>query len=63
MNHLTTMPFKYDDPNQERQVKLWGNAWNKLTPKQKELVSEILGNLKQRGVETWWYDPLSKIGG
>jgi hypothetical protein len=53
MNNLTAMPFKYDDTNQERQVKLWGNAWNKLTPKQKELVSEILGNLKQRSVEAW----------
>jgi hypothetical protein len=53
MNNLTRMPFTYNDTNQERQVRLWGNGWNKLTPKQKELVSEILGNLKQRSLEAW----------
>jgi ABC-type transporter lipoprotein component MlaA len=51
MNNLTTMPFEFNDTIQQRQVKLWGNGWNKLTPKQQELVSEILRNLKQRGVE------------
>lgn len=50
MNKLTRMPFTYNDTNQE---KLWGNGWNKLTPKQKELVSEILRNLKQRSLEVW----------
>ena len=63
MNNLTTMPLKFDDTSQQRQVKLWGNAWNKLTPKQQELVSEILGNLKQRGSEAWQRDPLLEMCG
>ena len=54
MKNLTSMPFEYndDDTNKEKLVRLWGNSLNKLTPKQRQLVVEILSNLKLAVQET-----------
>lgn len=53
MKNLISMPFEFndDDTNKEKLVKLWGNSLNKLTPKQRQLVVEILSNLKMAGQE------------
>ncbi len=53
MDNLTTMLSKDDDNTQKRLEKLWGNGWNKLTPQQRQLVAEVLGNLKQLGAQAW----------
>lgn len=46
MKKLTSMPFEYDDDTNKTKLKeLWGDSLNKLTPKQRQLVVEILSNL------------------
>ncbi len=46
MANLKNMPCEdNDNPNQSNLEKLWGDGWNRLTPKQRQLVSEILGHL------------------
>lgn len=37
-----------DDINKERLVELWGNSLEKLTPKQRHFVAEILSHRKSR---------------
>ena len=32
------------ETSQEKQIELWGNSWQKLTPEQRELVDEILSD-------------------
>ena len=45
MESLITMPSIYnDDINKKLLVKIWGNSLEKLTPKQRQLVTEILSN-------------------
>ncbi len=52
MNNLTSMSFEYDDAaNQKKLENLWGNSLSKLTPKQRQLVVEILSNLSLTGSE------------
>ncbi|MBD1919864.1 hypothetical protein H6F77_01860 [Microcoleus sp. FACHB-831] len=53
MNNLTNMRSRDDDNTQIKLEKLWGNGWNKLTPEQRQMVAEILTNLKPRGLEAW----------
>ena len=47
------MSFEYDDDaaNQKKLENIWGNSLNKLTPKQRQLVVEILSNLSLTGSE------------
>ena len=45
MTYLTSLSSEYNDQtNQEKLVKLWGNSLKSLTPKQRQLVVEILSN-------------------
>lgn len=45
MNYLISLSNEYNDQtNQEKLVKLWGDSLKKLTPKQRQLVVEILSN-------------------
>lgn len=45
MESLLTMPSIYnDDINKKLLANLWGNSLEKLTPKQRQLVIEILSN-------------------
>lgn len=37
-----------DDTNKKRLVKLWGSSLEKLTPKQRHFVAEILSHQKSR---------------
>lgn len=53
MNNLTNMRSKDDDSTQRKLEKLWGNGWNKLTPEQRQIVAEVLSNLKQLGAQAW----------
>lgn len=47
MESLTTLPSIYnDDINKKLLVNLWGSSLEKLTPKQRQLVTEILSNQK-----------------
>lgn len=47
MENLTTMPSKYnDDTTKKVLVNLWGDSLEKLTPKQRQLVREILSDRK-----------------
>jgi isochorismate hydrolase len=54
MENLTSMPFEYDDTNEKALRELWGNSLEKLTPKQRQLVVEILScsELQTRMAET-----------
>lgn len=46
MNNLTRMPFEYDDDTNKTKLKrIWGDSLNKLTPKQRQLIVNILSNL------------------
>ncbi|MBW4641141.1 MAG: hypothetical protein KME05_23590 [Gloeocapsa sp. UFS-A4-WI-NPMV-4B04] len=46
MTNLTSIPREQnDDTNQKNLETLWGESWKKLTPKQRQLVGEILRNL------------------
>ncbi len=46
MNNLTSIPFEYDDDaNQKKLKQIWGDNLIKLTPKQRQLVVEILSPL------------------
>lgn len=48
MKDLTSTPSKYkDDTNQKKLEYLWGDSCKRLTPKQRQLVVEILSNLKK----------------
>ena len=52
MNSLTSLSSEYNDQNnQEKLVKLWGDSLKKLTPKQRQLVVEILSNSNLTHVE------------
>ena len=52
MNSLTSLSSEYNDKtNQEKLVKLWGNSLKSLTPKQRQLVVEILSNSTSTQVE------------
>lgn len=52
MTYLTSLSSEYNDQtNQEKLVKLWGNSLKKLTPKQRQLVVEILSNSTLTQVE------------
>lgn len=45
------MSFQNNDENNSNKItNLWGSSWQKLTPKQKQLVSETLGSLKLPGI-------------
>ncbi len=45
MENLITMPSVYnDDINKKLLTNIWGNSLEKLTPKQRQLVIEILSN-------------------
>lgn len=45
---VTSMHREYeDDTNQINLEWLWGSSWNKLTPKQRQMVSEILKSNKK----------------
>lgn len=47
MESLITMPSIYnDDINKKLLANLWGSSLEKLTPKQRQLVTEILSNQK-----------------
>ncbi len=47
IRNLTSLPFEYnDDVTNKKLVELWGNSLQKLTPKQRQLVGEILINKK-----------------
>jgi len=42
---MLNVPGLYDkDGNSKKLEDLWGDAWNKLTPRQRQLVSEILSS-------------------
>ena len=46
MTDLKNMPCEDNDNHKQNKLEeLWGNGWSKLTPKQRQLVSEILGHL------------------
>jgi hypothetical protein len=52
MTYLTSLSSEYNDQtNQEKLVKLWGNSLKSLTPKQRQLVVEILSNSSLTQVE------------
>lgn len=52
MNSLTSLSSEYNDQtNQEKLVKLWGDSLKRLTPKQRQLVVEILSNSNLTHVE------------
>ena len=58
MTKLTSMPCEYkDDTNQKNLENLWGDSWKKLTPKQRQLVGEILSNLNLTPVEAGFVRP------
>ena len=45
MDYLASFSIEYNDQtNQEKLVKLWGNILKRLTPKQRQLVVEILSS-------------------
>lgn len=52
MNNLFSTPFADDDAHQKKLETLWGSSWKKLTPKQRQLVSEILSHLTLVGSGT-----------
>ncbi len=53
MNYLISLSSEYNDQtNQEKLVKLWGDSLAKLTPKQRQLVVEILSNPNLTQVKT-----------
>lgn len=50
MNNLTSKLGKYEDElNQEKLVKLWGDSLLRLTPRQRQLIVEILSNSRLTG--------------
>ena len=52
MTSLTSLSSEYNDQtNQEKLVKLWGDSLKRLTPKQRQLVVEILSNSTSTQVE------------
>lgn len=49
MKNLTSINSKHNaDIEQEEIVRHWGYSWEKLTPSQRKIVSEILDNLKKK---------------
>ena len=49
INNLITTPITCNDEiNKNRLIGLWGNSLEKLTPKQRCLVAEILSHRKSR---------------
>lgn len=54
MKNLTSKSVEYDDDaNQKKLKQLWGDSLKKLTPKQRQLVVEILSNLNLTCVENY----------
>lgn len=51
----------HDDNNSNKIAKLWGSSWQKLTPKQKQLVSETLNSLKLTGISEQIEDKVYKM--
>lgn len=52
MTYLTSLSSEYNDQtNQEKLVKLWGDSLKRLTPKQRQLVVEILSSSNLTHVE------------
>ncbi|MBD1831357.1 hypothetical protein H6F61_01370 [Cyanobacteria bacterium FACHB-472] len=47
MNNSTRLAAKYDDDINKKMIYLWGQGWEKLSPKQRQLVGEILNNLNK----------------
>ncbi len=47
MNNSTGLAAKYDDDINKKMIDLWGKSWEKLSPKQRQLVGEILNHLNQ----------------
>ena len=47
MNNSTRLAAKYDDDINKKMIDLWGKSWEKLSPKQRQLVGEILNHLTQ----------------
>jgi len=46
MKNVTSIPSQDNDStNHIKLENLWGDGWKKLTPKQRQLVGEILSNL------------------
>ncbi|PSB66160.1 hypothetical protein DSM107010_69600 [Chroococcidiopsis cubana SAG 39.79] len=49
MMNVTDMHRKYNDnTNKGNLESLWGSSWNKLTPKQRQMVSEILDSNRKK---------------
>ena len=40
-----------NEKNSSLMAQLWGESWKKLNPKQRQLVSEVLGRLNQRNIK------------
>jgi len=53
MKNLTNLAAQdnNDAINQQKLIKFWGNSLSQLTPRQRELVVEILSNINLRGAE------------
>lgn len=50
MNNLTSKLGKYEDElNQEKLVQLWGDSLLRLSPRQRQLIVEILSNSRLTG--------------
>lgn len=50
VNNLTSKLCEYEDEfNREKLVQLWGDSLLRLTPKQRQLVVEILSNSRLTG--------------
>ena len=47
MNNSTRLAAKYDDDINKKMIDLWGKSWEQLSPKQRQLVGEILNHLNQ----------------
>ena len=54
IDNLIGTPITYnDDINKKRLEKLWGNSLEKLTPKQRHFVAEILSQRKNRIIDEY----------
>ena len=50
MNNLTSKLGAYEDEfNQEKLLQLWGDSLPRLTPRQRQLIVEILSNSRLTG--------------
>lgn len=51
----------HDNNNSNKIANFWGSSWQKLTPKQKQLVSETLNNLKLTDISEQLEDKVYKM--